>query len=330
MGYDKELYFKLDREYETLRREAAADVQRRQEAVFARVPELREVDGALKQLGLKISRLILGGGSSAEALSRLREEQKTLRVRRKMLLLENGYPEDELALRYQCPDCRDTGAIGTHPCACYNRRLVELAYQSSNLSGLLKQQEFAQFDLSLYPDEPAPGYAISPRQNMREIYQICKRFADRFDRADRGLLFTGRPGVGKTFLSTCIARVVIQQGYSVIYETAYRIFSLLDEYKFKKSADAELLKVQIERLYDCDLLIIDDLGAEFKTTYTSAALFDVLNTRMIAGKKCIINTNLTLEELKQEYSERVISRIIGNYDILLFLGQDLRQRNIPS
>ncbi len=325
MGYDKELYLTLEREYEQQRRDDAADLEARQAAVFAKVPELAEVDYAIKMTGVSISRLVLQKGATSASLAQLKAEQQKLRTRRKMLLLENGYPEDELAMRYRCEQCRDTGTVGTAPCECYRRRLISLAYEASNLSGMLADQDFAHFDASLYDKVPEPGAAISPRQNIMEIYAACRRFVNTFTEPGNSLLFIGRPGVGKTFLSTCVAKEILKHGHSVIYETAYRIFSLLDEYKFKRTGDPALQKLQIDRLYDCDLLILDDLGAEFKTSYTSAALFDVINTRMMAGRKCILNTNLTLAELNSCYSERVVSRILGGYDILKFIGRDIRQ-----
>lgn len=329
MGYDRELYAQLEAQYAEQRRANLAGLEARQREVFARVPELAEVDAALKSLGLKISRLILSGPSDAgRSVERLRAEQKQLRMKRKMLLLENGYPEDALALRYHCEQCRDTGVVGTKPCECYRRALIRLAYQSSNLSDMLSEQCFDKFDASLYSKQPQAGYAISPYQSIMEIYDTCRAFVAQFGKPGNSLLFTGRPGVGKTFMSTCVARELLTAGYSVIYETAYKIFSLLDDYKFKRAGDPELLRLQIDKLYECDLLILDDLGAEFKTSYTSAALFDVINTRMVAGRKCIVSTNLSLQELSQAYSERVVSRIIGNYTVLQFLGDDIRQRQV--
>ena len=179
---------------------------------------------------------------------------------------------------------------------------------------------FKTFDFSLYSQEVDDTYGVSPYDAMQNIVKVCRNFIAEFDRTDRNLLFWGEPGLGKTFLSTCIAKELIKKGYSVIYETTYRIVSLLEEEHFNRSADAEALKLQIGRLYESDLLILDDLGAEFSTAYTNAALFELLNSRLIANKKTIINTNLSIQELAERYSDRVISRIMGSYIMLEFIN----------
>ena len=164
---------------------------------------------------------------------------------------------------------------------------------------------------------------VSPRENMQNILATCKNFVMRFPNLEKNLLFWGAPGLGKTFLSTCIAKELIKRGYSVIYETAYQTFSMLEELKFKRSED-DRLKFKADKIYSCDLLILDDLGSEFSTQYTNAAFFDILNSRLIAGKKTVINTNLSIAELGKKYSERVTSRMIGHYEMLEFFGKDIR------
>ena len=159
---------------------------------------------------------------------------------------------------------------------------------------------------------------------MKNILKTCEEFVKNFDKKDENLLFLGKPGLGKTFLSTCIAKELINKQYSVIYETAYKTVSMLEELKFKKAENEEKLKFKVDKLYSCDLLILDDLGSEFSTHYTTSALFDIINSRLISGKKTVINTNLSISELSEKYGERVVSRLYGHYQLLNFIGSDIR------
>ncbi len=325
MAYERSLYQLVESEYEELRRHNQEDLEARRRAVYLAVPDIEAIDKEIQSAGLSIISLAVAGPLDMQAkIASLRDRQKALQIRRKALLLENGFAEDELSVRYMCELCQDTGVRGDKNCECYKRRLVMKAFEKSNLSQQLRNQSFKTFDLSLYSTEVDPQYGISPYSAMQNIVEISKNFITDFERTDKNLLFWGESGLGKTFLSTCIAKELIKKGYSVIYETTYQIVSLLEDYKFKRSSDLSELKTQAERLYDCDLLILDDLGAEFSTAYTNAALFDILNSRLITNKKSIINTNLNMQELSDRYSERVISRIVGSYQALRFFGEDLR------
>ncbi|MBE7048581.1 MAG: DNA replication protein DnaC [Ruminococcaceae bacterium] len=325
MAYERSLYFLVENEYEEIRRHNQEDLQARRRAVYQAVPEIELIDKEIQSAGLSIVSLAVSSSSDLEQrIASLRDRQKALQKERKTLLLENGFAADELSPRYMCEHCQDTGIYGNKPCECYRRRLVMKAFEKSNLSQQLRNQSFKTFDFSLYSNKEDPQYGISPYDAMQNIVAICKSFIADFERTNKNLLFWGESGLGKTFLSTCIAKELIKKGYSVIYETTYQIVSLLEDYKFKRSEDITSLKTQMQRLYDSDLLILDDLGAEFSTAYTNAALFDVLNSRLITNKKTIINTNLNMKELSDRYSERVISRIMGSYQTLQFIGEDLR------
>ncbi|MBQ7792764.1 MAG: ATP-binding protein [Clostridia bacterium] len=325
MAFDADLYRAVESEYEAIRRQNEIDLAERRARVFSAVPEIEALDSEIKGLGLKLYKIALSGGDVEKNVRALRVSQKELLKKRDSLLTENGFLEDALSEQFQCPACRDTGAVGTAACECYKRKLILKAYEQSNLSRQLEDQSFETFDLSMYSDETLTEYGITARANMKIVLSTCKAFAARFPEGNKSLLFWGAPGLGKTFLSTCIAKELIKKGYSVIYETAYQTFSMLEELKFKRSDD-EKLKFKADKLYSCDLLILDDLGSEFSTQYTTAALFDILNSRLIAGKKTVINTNLTAQELEKKYSERVMSRIIGHYDMLHFVGNDIRFR----
>ncbi len=327
MAYDKELLQEIEMEYETQRMKNEQDLKRRQNAVFAQVPELEDIDSEIKSLGLKLYKIALSGDDVKEQIAELRSGQKALLEKKKALLLANGYPEDELSERFLCDACHDTGAIGTKSCECFKRKLIEKAYEQSNLSAQLTHQSFDTFDMSLYSEEVDSYYGISPKKHMEGILASCKNFVQNFGTTDENLLFWGEPGLGKTFLSTCIAKELISKQHSVIYETAYKTFSMLEELKFKKSDNEEKLKFKVEKLYSCDLLILDDLGSEFTTQYTTASLFDIINSRLISGKKTLINTNLSMSELGEKYGERVVSRLYGHFKFLQFIGSDIRIDN---
>ena len=324
MAFDADLLNEIEAEYEELRQNNAIDLQNRKRAVFMKVPRLEEIDTEIKSLGLKLYKIALSGGDVKPQIDELRASQKKLLTVKKALLIENGYSEDELSERYSCNMCKDTGSVDAKPCTCYKKRLVEKAYEQSNLSAQLTHQSFDTFDMSLYSNEVDERYGVSPKEHIGRIISICKEFISDFDNIKMSLLFWGEPGLGKTFLSTCIAKELISTNHSVIYETAYKTFSMLEDLKFKRNENAEKLKFKVDKLYSCDLLILDDLGSEFSTQYTTAALFDIINSRLISGKKTVINTNLSLDELKKKYGERVISRIYGHFKVIQFIGDDIR------
>lgn len=324
MAYDADLIREIELDYEETRQNNVMELEKRKRAVFARIPRLEAIDFEIKSIGLKLYKIAISGGDVKAQIEKLRQEQKRLLATKKAILVENGYPEDELSERFKCSACRDTGFIEGELCACYRKKLTEKAYEQSNLSALLTHQSFDTFDLSLYSDEVDPDYGMSPKAYMKKIVELCREFVKNFDNSTENLLFWGDPGLGKTFLSTCIAKELIGTNHSVIYETAYKTFSMLEELKFKKSDNEEKLKFKIDKLYSCDLLILDDLGSEFATQYTTASLFDIINSRLISGKKTVINTNLSITELTKKYGERVVSRLYGHYRVLNFIGSDIR------
>lgn len=325
MAYEQSLYNEVAMQYEEIRHQNEHDLEERINNVYEQIPEIKAIDEEIKSLGLKLFKLAVSKSPDIKSkVLALRASQKELLEKRNKLLTDSGFPIDELSVRYICDKCRDTGIADDTYCECFKRRLVLKAYDKSNLSNQLKSQSFKSFDLSLYSKEKIEELGVSPFEQMTKIYKICLEYA-RENSAFDNLLFWGPPGVGKTFLSTCIAKEFIKSGKSVIYDTAYKIFSLLEDYKFKFSAkNTDEMAFKIDRLYECDLLILDDLGAEYKTAYSNSAFFDILNTRLNAGKKTIINTNLNMRELSERYQERSISRLMGNYTALKFIGDDIR------
>lgn len=324
MAYDADLLREIETDYEEIRQKNAMDLENRKRVVFKKVPRLEEIDYEIKSLGLKLYKIALSAEDVKPQIDALRNEQKKLLETKKSLLVENGFSKDELSERYACEKCCDTGFVEDKPCQCYKKKLIEKAYEQSNLSAQLTHQSFDTFDISLYSEEADANYGISPRAHMQNIIQVCKDFVKNFEEGQTSLLFWGEPGLGKTFLSTCIAKELILTNHSVIYETAYKTFAMLEELKFKRNDNEDKLRFKVDRLYSCDLLILDDLGSEFSTQYTTASLFDIINTRLISGKKTVINTNLSISELEKKYGERVVSRLYGHYQLLKFIGSDIR------
>ena len=231
MAFDLDLLNEIETEYETTRQNNAIDLENRKREVFLKVPKLEEIDSEIKALGLKLYKIALSGDDVKEKIDELRTEQKKLLTVKKALLIEHGYSADELSERYVCKKCHDTGSIDAKPCECYKKKLIEKAYERSNLSAQLTHQSFDTFDMALYSDEVNPKYGTSPRSHIGNILKICKKFVAEFDTSKTNLLFWGEPGLGKTFLSTCIAKELIKTNHSVIYETAYKTFSMLEEFE---------------------------------------------------------------------------------------------------
>ena len=300
---------------------------RRREEVYARSPRLKEIDRRLREsVATAVTVAFTRGGDPVEALNAVREENLELQESRAMELVRLGLPMNYLDEKYLCPKCRDTGYNGTELCSC----LMELykEEQRRELSQLLKlgEQTFDSFDLGLYDDTPDPATGISPRSVMATVYDFCSEYARNFSLNSLNLLLQGGTGLGKTFISTCIAKVVSERGWSVVYETSGAAFSKYEAEKFGRG-DLEALRRDIRRMETCDLLILDDLGTEFATAFVTSALYTLLNTRLTGGKKTVISSNLTMRELSDRYSAPIVSRLTGEFYVLHFVGSDLRRKS---
>ena len=299
-------------EKENIRRRSLAEDDRRRQAAYLRIPELREIDSRLTALIVELTASIMGGGRSAEEI---RAESLDLQAKKAELLVENGWPMDWLDGAWDCPKCRDTGYVEGRICDCL-RRLYEKE-RAKDLSSLLKlgEETFDAFDLSFY------DAASGERAHMETVWGFCRDYAAHFGPNSVNLLFRGGTGLGKTFLSACIAREASQRGASVVYETAGAVISAYEEQKFRGSEEAEK---KTRKFLTCDLLILDDLGTEMITEFSKSALYSLLNGRLLAGKKTIISTNLSPEDLAQVYSPQIASRLLGEYQDLPFVGRDIR------
>jgi len=290
------------------------------ERACQKVPELASIDASISSASLDQAKKLLAGDDTA--LASLKEEIRSLSDRRRRLLSDAGFPEDYLEQHFECPDCQDTGYVGTKKCHCFLKAIIDLFYTQSNLKGLLEQENFEHFNFDYYSSNYRDRLS---GQNSRELatraYQECMNFIHNFDTEHGNLLLFGNTGIGKTFLSHCIAKEVMDSLHSVLYLTASEFFDALLEKALNRNDESCLL---YEQIHLCDLLIIDDLGTERNTDFVVSQLFVCLNDRILNRKSTIISTNLTLEEIKTNYTERTFSRISNHYKILRLAGDDIR------
>ena len=326
MALDGKLLASARRKLEDIRHRNEETQAARQREIYSRLPAVRNIDLRMQNQMRELATVALGRGEDAkQALKRLEEENLALQARRAELLVQAGYPENYTDDLFDCPDCCDRGYLTDgRMCACLKR--LYNAEVTRDLSGLLKGDEhFGRFRLDYYSDQPDANGNI-PREIMEIILTMCKNYAAKFDSSGANLVFSGGPGLGKTFLSACIARAVSQKGYSVAYESTSIALMAFEKEKFSRDADeASAAGAKVRRYLDCDLLILDDLGTEMSTNFTQSALYTIINQRLIDGKQTIISTNLDENMLAAQYSAQITSRLLGEYRWLHFLGSDIRR-----
>jgi len=327
MSYDGKLLARARGELDNIRAKNREEMQRRYAAACAKIPELAGIDRELRAQMARLVRLTIGKGPDLkEQLDELRGQNLDLQMRRAELLTGAGFAPGYLDEIISCPLCRDTGLYQGGVCRCldrlYNRELTK------ELGTLMRRgdESFERFDLSLYPAEPDPATGRIPREIMRMVSEACRRYAENFSDTSRNLLFQGDTGLGKTYLSACIARVVSERGFSVCYDTASAALDNYEKAKFNRDTEeGEAAAVRIRRMESCDLMILDDLGTEMPTPMAQSALYTLVNSRLVNGKKTIVSTNLTNEELTRRYTPQIASRILGEFQCLPFMGTDIRR-----
>ena len=328
MGYDGKLLARARERLEKQRQNNRDEQQRRLDLVYARVPEIREIDAALRGHMAKLVSLTLSRRPDMrEQIAALEEENLDLQKRRAELLVEHGWPIDFLDEICSCPRCRDSGLLeGGQICDCvkrlYNQELTK------ELSGLLRSGDecFERFDLRYYSDQKESATGISPRELMELNLRICQSFADSFPDVSMNLLMRGGTGLGKTYLSACIARVVAGKGYSVCYDSASTALDAFERQKFSRdSEESAAADIRVKRMLSCDLMILDDLGTEMITSVSVSALYTLLNTRLISRRPIILSTNLSEADLELKYGPQIASRLAGEFYLLPFRGQDIRR-----
>lgn len=328
MGYQKDNFRNIRAEYETKAINAQKEADARRAELYMAIPAVRLLDQRLSTFGLRIMQAAVRGGDTEQAIADLRAENENILRERAQLMRAGGYPADYTDPHYECDRCKDSGYVGIQMCECMRRRLIEAGMESSGLSRLMRTQSFDNFSLDYYRTKPEE-YA-----RMERIFQTAKKYAEGFAiTADRqppaSMLFIGGTGLGKTHLSTSIARKVIERGYDVFYNSAV---GMISDFEFRRfgSSVAQTDGDNTERYTECDLLIIDDLGTEVVNQFTLSCLYHVLNTRLNLQKPTIISTNLTSGELRKTYSDRITSRLMGEYEILPFYGTDIRKQKLQK
>ena len=311
------------REYSRRQSEVQRALEERRKEAYTRVPRLLEIDQEVASLSARKARALLLGQSAS--IEELREEVAALANERISLLKANGFPADYLKPHYFCHECQDTGYTDGHrKCACFKKAEIELLYTQSNLTEILKKENFEHFSFDWYSDtikNEATG--LTARQTAQRAYDTAWNFVQDFDSRFQNLFFYGSTGVGKTFLSHCIAHELLESAHCVMYFSAFDLFDLLAESKFsREKTEGE------EFVFDSDLLIIDDLGTELTNSFVSSQLFLCINERIMRRKSTIISTNLKLENFSDTYSERTFSRIASNYRMVKLEGKDIRIQKI--
>lgn len=285
---------------------------------YAQVPRLREIDKQLRQTMAQAAQAVFCQGVDAEAaMEEAKRANQALQKERAELVAAN-FEEGYLDESPICDRCGGTGYVGSAMCEC----LAELCRQEQKKElSFLGRESFEQFRLDYYPDRVEPRTGVNYRTLMEKTYQTCRRYAYSFSEKSGNLLFSGDTGLGKTFLSACIARVVADKGYSVVYESAPHLFTKLERAKFQADEDA---RRETERYINCQLLIVDDLGTELPSQFTTSALYTLINDRIRSGSPTIISTNLNSEDLGKRYSAQIASRLRGDYLRVAFVGEDIR------
>lgn len=315
-----ELTTKISSYYENLRRENAEIQEKRLEEIYKKIPEIREIDGLIRDIALRASIEQIKNPNQDKSLE---ESEKIYNLKlKKMDFLERmGYPRDYLSEIFTCKDCHDTGINeDNEKCHCLKKLIVSELYDMSSISYMLEKENFDKFDLNIFSEKVFEKYNMSPRENMRNILALSKNFIKTFDeKNDLNLLLWGPTGQGKTFLLNSIAAELINKDVIVIYQTAYEVLKTIEDRKFKNIDDD-----RYNLYFESDLLIVDDLGIEFVNSFTTSEIFNIINTRLLRGKKTLISTNLSPKELSETYTDRVFSRVFQKFVPISFFGPDLR------
>ena len=288
--------------------------------IYETVPGYQALDEAVASTSVAQGKKMLAGDTNA--LAQLKDQLKDLAQKRAALLLENGYPADFLDPIYDCPDCQDTGYVDNRKCICFRRAISEHLYTQSNIRELLKTASFDAFSLDYYPEDMVnEATGQTARQSAATALQRSKDFVQNFDHSFENLFIYGDTGVGKTFLTYCIAKELLDSMHSVIY---YSAFDLFDAFARNTFSNSDTTEGENDYILNCDLLIIDDLGTELTNSFVASQFFLCINERILRKKSTVISTNLTLGSFMDTYSERVFSRVSSNYTMIKLIGKDIR------
>ena len=320
MAYSNEVVRKAQQRLAQDKADRESQILQRQREAYAKVPRIQAIDMQLRaSMSQAAQAAFVQGADAREAITRVMQENLRLQKERQELA-EANFPAGYLDEEPICSRCGGTGYVGTAMCGCLQEYCQQ--EQKKELAVLAAEDHrFEKFRLDYYSDQPDPKFGVSPRVIMEKTRNACLRFAQTFGPDSGNLLFVGNTGLGKTFLSASVAAVVAERGYSVAYETAARLFSKLEKDRFTPS---EKTREDVRLLENCDLLIVDDLGTELPGQFVTAALYNLINERLLAGKSMVISTNLNVDEIAQRYNPQIASRLQGSFNRLTFVGNDIR------
>ena len=308
-------YDAIMRDYDNQRLENMHALNTRTQEVYDRFPEIRQIDAQISDLAEQFAASFTTEGLMS--FDDYRRKLSDLRSEKEALLKCYHIAPEALQMQYRCPDCQDTGFIENKKCHCFKQRIIDEMYQQSNLQEILKAENFSTLSYKYYD--------VENMEKMQVAIETCKKFTENFDKTYENILLCGTVGIGKSFLSNCIAKEILDQGHSVLYLSAFQLFDLMAKHSFSgNSGKEDSVAKQYPHIFESDLLIIDDLGTELANSFTMAGFFLVINERILRKKSTIISTNLSPEEIFTTYTERTASRIISNYQMLKLSGSDIR------
>jgi len=314
-GYQAE----IERIYENIREKEDNAFRQRRKEISTKLPIVIDLEAEIGKLCVEVAVSSFKDMANRELhISKLKNRITDLRVKKYEVLGQHGYSGDYIEKHYKCNKCRDTGFIGNNKCTCYKSKMVQLYYNSSELKEMLRNDNFENFNFELFPTKKLNDEPESPRKNIENIFSKMWNYVEEFETTEENVFFYGNSGTGKTFLSHCLAKELLDRGYLVVYRTADDLIQNLRSVKLDNNQAIENL------LINCDLLIIDDLGTEQITNFSKTELFNLLNKKLLKGKKMLVSSNYTLEVLSKTYSERITSRLFGNFTLNKFFGEDIR------
>lgn len=324
MSVSSSVYNQIAKEYDNIRNESKRVLKERQHIIYKKIPRIQEIDENISHIGINITKaIIMNPNKSEKLILGLKEENSMLINEKKELLRKYEYKENYLDENYTCNKCKDTGYVNTEMCGCMRQKIINRLYIQSNLKDTLLSENLDTFDIRYYSDVVDEVEGISPRKNIERVVDSIHRFSKNFDTEFTNMIFYGKSGCGKTFMCNCVAKEILDKSRNVLYLTAFQLFRMVEEKYFNKNVDEEIYDY-LDLVSSVDLLIIDDLGTEISTIVTSSEFYNFINIRLLNKKPTVISTNLAPIDLIKIYSERVVSRIQGNYELFKFFGNDVR------
>ena len=321
MSYNNSVYKKIYDEYSQKYLIARDRADARARELRSKIPELAKVDRELSRVGLEIFAASLTGVDTKARIEEIKEHNLALQALRAEILLSNGYPADYTDVKYDCEQCKDTGFIDNKMCSCMKEALTLAGIENSGFASLIKEQSFENFSLDYYSRN------VQQAEIMKKNRDFLIKYADNFDsRTSQSILMVGGTGLGKTHLSSALARRVIEKGNDVFYTGAIDLFSQFEIQRFKSYSNEP--NELIERYFESDLLIIDDLGTEMINQFSVSTLYNLINDRLSRKKPTVRSTNLSKDDIQKKYTDRITSRMLGEYQVLFFVGTDVRAQKL--